>query len=46
MNDNELMHYGILGMKWGKRKASYSSTGVRSALARRSNDKVDKSFKN
>lgn len=46
MNENELMHYGILGMKWGKRKASYSSTGVRSALARRSNDKVDKSFKN
>lgn len=46
MNDNELMHYGILGMKWGKRKALYNSTGVRSALARRSNDKVDKSFKN
>lgn len=46
MNDNELYHYGVLGMKWGKRKSSYKSTGVRSALARRSNDKVDKSFKN
>ena len=46
MNNNELMHYGVLGMKWGKRKATYSSTGVRSALARRSNEKVDKSFKN
>ena len=46
MNNNELMHYGVLGMKWGKRKSSYHSTGIRSALARRSNEKVDKSFKN
>lgn len=45
MENNELMHYGVLGMKWGKRKASYHSTGVRSALARRSNEKIDKSFK-
>ena len=46
--NNELMHYGIPGMKWGvhKDKPSYRSTGVRSALARRSNEKVDKSFKN
>lgn len=46
MNNNELMHFGVPGMKWGKRKASYSSTGIKSALARRSNEKVDKSFKN
>ena len=46
--NNELYHYGILGMKWGirKDKPSYRSTGVRSALARRSNEKVDKGFKN
>ena len=41
---DELMHYGIPGMKWGHRK-TYHSTGIRSAVARRSNKKVDKSFK-
>ena len=46
LNNNELMHYGVPGMKWGKRKSSYHSTGIRSALARRSNEKIDKSFKN
>lgn len=45
-SSDELYHYGILGMKWGKRKDNYHSTGLRSALARRSNDKIDKSFKN
>ena len=39
------MHYGVLGMRWGKRKDNYHSTGIRSALARRSNEKVDKNFK-
>lgn len=38
-------HYGVLGMKWGRRKANYKSTGLKSAIARRANDKVDKSFK-
>ena len=39
------MHFGVKGMKWGKRKDNYHSTGIRSAMARRSNEKVDKSFK-
>lgn len=43
--NNELIHYGVLGMKWGHRKSDYKSTGIRSRLAKRSNDKVDESFK-
>lgn len=31
-NDNSLMHYGVMGMKWGKRRAFVrNSTNVRSA---------------
>ena len=45
-----LAHHGVKGMKWGvrrtKKQLGYHSTGVRSALARRSNEKVDKGFKN
>ena len=43
------MHYGIKGMKWGVRRTpkqlGYRYAGIRSALARRSNEKIDKSFK-
>lgn len=44
-SNDELYHYGVLGMKWGHRKSNYASTGVRAVLARRSNDKIDASFK-
>lgn len=47
-SEDYLMHYGVKGMKWGVRKSNtsgYRSTGIRSALARRSNEKIDKSFK-
>ena len=43
--DGELMHYGIPGMKWGKRKNNYHSTSIGSVIARKQNEKVDKSFK-
>lgn len=45
-NNSYLCHHGVLGMRWGHRKNSnYRSTGIRSAIAKRKNDKVDKGFK-
>lgn len=46
MYNNELYHFGVKGMRWGHRKNNYRSTSVRSAIARRENNKVDKGFKN
>ena len=51
MNNNELTHYGVLGMKWGVRKdrsssgTSWRPNSITSVVAKRQNDKVDKSFK-
>lgn len=46
MSEYELQHFGVKGMKWGVRKKrnDYKSTGIRSSIARRSNEKVDKGF--
>lgn len=45
MYNDELYHYGVKGMRWGHRKNNYKSTSIRSAMARRENNKVDKGFK-
>lgn len=44
MDDNQLMHYGVLGMKWGVRKARPKSTT--SSRSKSSSKKVDTKKRN
>lgn len=45
-----LQHHGIRGMRWGVRRTpsqlGYASTGIKSAIAKKKNAKVDEGFKN
>ena len=39
-NEDELMHYGVIGMKWGKRKASYYTDKANSHISKMNTSKT------
>lgn len=41
-NDNELMHYGVLGMRWGIRRSETSSGGRHSLFKKKSKQTSEK----
>lgn len=47
-SDDELRHYGVVGMKWGKRKASYYDAKSKSHVSAMKNSKtrIGKSYHN
>lgn len=44
MNNNELYHYGVLGMKWGKRKARPTTNASKVAAKKATYDDLKKQY--